>query len=89
RSKILQMPMEECAGKFSYPEAIKLEMFRLIYDALGAWRDRVFFYLCMEPAHLWPLLFGYDYASNEAFEQAMKESYLAKIDALRRTGSEG
>ena len=81
RTRILQMPLVECAGKFSYPEEIKLELFRLVLDALDDWREEVFFYLCMETAALWKRLFGRDYPSNEAFEKAMKESYMAKIAA--------
>jgi spore photoproduct lyase len=84
KSRILQMPMVESDGKLSYPEAIKQEMFGFAYRSLAAWHGRVFFYLCMENPRLWPLVFGYDYPSNQAFEQAMKQSYLDKIEARRR-----
>jgi len=83
RSKILQMPLVETAGKWSYPERIKLEMFQHASTSLAPWRDKVFFYLCMEPAALWAPVFGYDYPHNAAFEAAMKSHYMAKIDALR------
>ncbi len=86
RSRILQMPMVEADGKLSYPEAIKQEMFRFAYRSLAAWHGRVFFYLCMENSRLWQPVLGFDYPSNEAFEEAMKQSYLDKIET-RRTGS--
>ena len=78
-SKILQMPMTQSAGKFSYPTDIKLKLFRQVYGALGDWHDPVFFYLCMEPQALWEPVFGFDYADNDAFEAAMKNAYFAKI----------
>ena len=83
RSKILQMPLVESDGKLSYPPALKQELFCLAYQALAAWHGEVFFYLCMENQRLWQPVFGFDYASNDAFEQAMKTSYLAKIEQLR------
>lgn len=83
KSRVLQMPMVEAEGKLSYPEEIKREMFSFAYQSLAAWHGRVFFYLCMENPRLWQPVFGYDYASNEAFEEAMKRSYFDKIEAKR------
>jgi spore photoproduct lyase len=78
-TKILQMPMVESDGKLSYPQAIKEEMFGFAYQSLKPWHDDVFFYLCMENQRLWQPVFGYDYASNQAFEEAMKQAYFKKI----------
>jgi len=78
-SKILQMPLEECAGKLSYPGHVKIEMFRAVYGALSSWHGRVFFYLCMEPHALWKRVFGYQYDNNQDFEDAMKNAYLDKV----------
>lgn len=83
KSKILQMPMVESDGKLSYPDEIKLEMFRFAYASLAAWQSQVFFYLCMENQRLWQPVFGFEYPSNQAFEQAMKKSYREKIDQRR------
>ena len=80
KSSILQMPMEDAAGKLSYPFELKVEFFSHVYRRLGAWHDKVFFYLCMEDPKLWPRVFGYDYASNLEFEQAMKDAYFEKIN---------
>ncbi len=80
-SKILKMPMVEAAGKLSYPVEIKLELFRHAYDSFSReWQDNVFFYLCMEDHSLWKQVFGYEYPSNSAFEQAMKSSYFNKTE---------
>ena len=81
QTRILQMPLTESDGKLSYPKEIKLRMFSHAYRSLSAWHDRVFFYLCMENQRLWHPVFGFDYPSNQAFEEAMKASYLAKIRA--------
>ncbi|BCD59868.1 spore photoproduct lyase [Nitratiruptor sp. YY08-14] len=79
KSKILQMPLTDAAGKLSYPLEIKEQMFRFAYDALAPWRGKVFFYMCMEDHSLWKKVFGYEYPTNESFELDMKYSYLAKI----------
>jgi spore photoproduct lyase len=79
KSKILQMPFEEIAGKFSYPDATKIEMFSHLYECLRPWHGKVFFYLCMEPIHLWPQVLGYQYKDNLEFEFEMKKSYFSKI----------
>ncbi len=81
-SKILQMPMEESAGKFSYPQETKLALFKNVFRALSPWHGEVFFYLCMEPQSLWPPVFGFDYATNNEFEAAMKSAYFSKIKAV-------
>ncbi len=79
-SQILKMPMVDAAGKKSYPDEIKLAMFKHLYQSFpDSWKDDVFFYLCMENAELWEPVFGYRYASNDEFEAAMKGSYLRKI----------
>ena len=82
KSKILQMPLEQVAGKFSYPMSVKRDLFRFAYEAFGKWHNKVFFYLCMEPAELWEPTFGFDYSDNEAFEQAMKSAYIEKIKGM-------
>ena len=79
RSKILQMPLTDANGKLSYPLQIKRELFKFAADALSPWRERVFFYLCMEDASLWREVLGHEYESNDAFEEAMKAAYFAKI----------
>ncbi|RUM68893.1 MAG: hypothetical protein DSZ05_00330 [Sulfurospirillum sp.] len=83
KSKILQMPLTQAAGKLSYPLHVKKEMFRFAYESFKPWHKKVFFYLCMEDHTLWKDVFGYEYPTNESFEMDMKLSYKAKIDRLR------
>jgi spore photoproduct lyase len=78
-TRILQMPLTESDGKLSYPDEIKLRMFSHASRSLASWHNRVFFYLCMENHRLWRPVFGLEYPSNQAFEAAMKASYLDKI----------
>ena len=73
------MPLTETAGKLSYPETTKTELFRFAYSSLAPWHGKVFFYLCMEPAKLWEPVFGFSYQDNESFEAAMKNAYMEKI----------
>ncbi|MEE9167191.1 MAG: hypothetical protein V3U24_07005 [Candidatus Neomarinimicrobiota bacterium] len=78
-SKVLQIPMEETAGKYSYSIGTKEEMFRTAWDEFRPWQDRVFFYLCMESRELWESVFGFCYDSNEEFEQAMLQDLAHKL----------
>lgn len=83
-TRVTQIPLQDAAGKYSYPLEVKKELFSFVYDRfLPDWKEEVFFYLCMEDPSLWSEVFGYEYASNEQFEQAMKSSYMQKIDRLR------
>ena len=80
KSKILQMPMEDIAGKLSYPFGLKKEMFSFAYNSFKEWHDKVFFYLCMEDIRLWKQVFGREYSSNEEFETDMIDSYFLKVN---------
>ncbi|MDR2790931.1 MAG: hypothetical protein LBB59_08175 [Campylobacteraceae bacterium] len=82
KSRILQMPLTEANGKFSYPLEVKKQMFGALYKAFEAWHKDVFFYLCMEDASLWESVFGFEYENNNAFENAMKNAYMSKINKL-------
>jgi len=78
KSKILQMPFDDAAGKASYPMDIKEEMFTHAYESFKPWHDKVFFYLCMEDHSLWKKCFGYEYNTNADLERAMVASYCEK-----------
>lgn len=82
-SKILQMPLLEVAGKYSYPDNIKEEVFSYVYNAFQAWHSQVFFYLCMEPHQIWEKVFHYRYQDNLEFEEKMKNAYMEKINQKR------
>jgi len=79
KSKILQMPLVNASGKFSYPLATKEEMFKNAYRAFKPWHHKVYFYLCMEDHSLWKKVFGYEYASNDEMEHDMVTSYNNKV----------
>ena len=86
-SSILQMPMEDCSGKLSYPFDIKKELFSSLYNAFpDSWKDSVFFYMCMEQIELWELVFGRSYDSNEQFEADMLKVYKKKISMINKAG---
>lgn len=79
KSKILQMPFDDAAGKSSYPMQIKEEMFSHAYKSFAPWHNKVFFYLCMEDHSLWKKCFGYEYNTNTDLERAMVSSYCKKL----------
>ena len=88
KSAILQMPMEECAGKLSYPFEIKKELFSTVYNAFPAsWHENVFFYMCMENIDLWQPVFGRSYESNEQFQTDMIATYRKKMSMINGFGS--
>jgi len=79
-TQILKMPMVDSDGKQSYPDEIKLDLFSHVYNSFPEiWKNDVFYYLCMENPRLWKPIFGYEYASNDEFETAMKNAYMDKI----------
>jgi len=83
KTKILQMPFETINGKQSYSIETKKEMFTHCYDSFSSWHGKVYFYMCMEAHSLWKDVFGYEFANNDEMEDAMKTSYLGKINKLR------
>lgn len=79
-SKVLQIPLIETSGKYSYDDSTKVKLFSHIFNSFNAeWRNQVFFYLCMEPHSLWHAVFGRSYENNANFEFDMKKSYMRKI----------
>jgi spore photoproduct lyase len=79
-SKILQMEMvPDPHGKLTYPDEIKIAMFRKIYQAFEHWQGRVFMYLCMEKASIWENALGYVYETNEEFEQDFCAKTMGKL----------
>lgn len=80
-SKVLQIPLEDAAGKRSYSMTTKEEIFRTVYHAFRPWHKKVFFYFCMEDRKLWESVMGTCYKSNDEFEDALFTSVTAKMDA--------
>ncbi|NQT59413.1 MAG: hypothetical protein HQ557_10585 [Bacteroidetes bacterium] len=83
-SKVLQIPMLETAGKYSYDDETKIKLFSYLFNSFSTeWHKKVFFYLCMEPHSLWDAVLGRVYQNNEDFESDMKNSYMHKIFLAR------
>ncbi|MEA3499053.1 MAG: hypothetical protein U9R16_08340 [Campylobacterota bacterium] len=82
KTKILQMPFENINGKQSYSLETKKEMFKHAYDSFKSWHGKVYFYLCMEDHSLWKDVFGYEYSSNNQFEDFMLNNYTDKINKI-------
>ncbi|MEA3315135.1 MAG: hypothetical protein U9Q30_04705 [Campylobacterota bacterium] len=84
KTKILQMPFENINGKQSYSLDIKKEMFKHCYDSFKPWHNKVYFYICMEEHSLWKDVFGYEYSSNNQFEDFMLSNYMNKISSYKK-----
>ncbi len=82
-TRVHQIPLTDAAGKLSYPLETKKELFSHAYQSFsGAWKNEVFFYLCMEDISLWQPVLGRTYPDNAHFEEDMKQNYFRKL--LRR-----
>ncbi len=82
-SKILQMPLTDAGGKFSYPIEMKKLLFSSVYNRFSEkWKSMVYFYMCMEDKSLWKEIFGKEYRTNEEFESDMNTHYMGKIKWL-------
>ena len=66
-------------GKFTYPDYIKIEMFKQMIDAFKPWKESVFFYLCMEKETIWEESLQYVYKSNDDFERDFGRQTMKKI----------
>ncbi len=77
---VTQMPLAPIAGKYSYSNEVKKEMFSYIFNCFPKdWKENVFFYLCMEDKSLWLPCLGREYPDNASFENDMKKHYFDKI----------
>lgn len=82
-SKILQMPLTDAEGKFSYPLDIKKQLFSSVYNRFSEkWKTMVYFYMCMEEKSLWKDIFNKEYKTNDEFEEDMNDHYIRKIKCL-------
>ncbi|MBQ2048836.1 MAG: DNA photolyase [Spirochaetales bacterium] len=79
-TRVTQMPLAPIAGKYSYDLGTKRKMFSHLYSCFPQdWKDKVFFYLCMEDPSLWEPCLGRSYPCNADFEVDMKRHYLEKV----------
>ena len=85
-TKILQTELvPDPHGKWTYPDEVKIRMFRTMYAAFQPWHDRVYFYLCMEKAAIWDAVFGWHYPTNDAFEADFGRHVMSRIRARTRS----
>ena len=79
-SRVLEIPLVEAAGKYSYTLDIKEEMFSTLYSYFSKeFKENIFFYLCMEDPSLWKKCLNREYSCDKEFENDMKKAYFAKI----------
>ena len=80
-TRVTQMPLEMIAGKYSYDLETKRRMFSHLYSCFPSdWKEKVFFYLCMEDPSLWEPCLGRSYSCNADFEDDMRHRYMAKVN---------
>ena len=82
-TRVTQMPLDIIAGKYSYDIETKKRMFSYVYSLFPKeWKEKVFFYLCMEDPSLWMPCLGREYSCNADFEADMKKHYFDKINSI-------
>jgi len=80
-TKTLQMEFEKDPhGKLTYPDHLKIKMFKHMYDVFKPWRENIFFYLCMEKASIWEESLNYVYDNNDDFEREFGKQTMSKIE---------
>jgi spore photoproduct lyase len=83
-TRILQIEMvPDPHGRLTYPDPIKVKLFRTMYAALAPWHDSVFTYLCMERSYFWREVFGRCYETNDEFEVDFGRHSFRKIRRRR------
>lgn len=84
-TRVHQMELQpDPHGKLTYPDELKIRMFRTQYQHFAPWHDQVFFYLCMEKRDIWEPSLGYVFPNNAAFEQALLDAAFEKIERRER-----
>lgn len=79
-TRVTQMPLAPIAGKYSYDFETKKKMFSYVYNQFPSdWKEKVFFYLCMEDPALWDKCLNRSYSCNADFERDMKKHYFDKV----------
>ena len=82
RTRILQMSMaRDPKGKLTYPDSVKIALFRHMRGVFSPWHEEVYFYLCMEKRAIWEAVFGFAYGSNREFERDFGGRTLGRITA--------
>ena len=77
---LLQMAMETTPdNKTTYPEDIRKKLYQNAFKALTPWKDKVFQYLCMEPASIWKEVMGITYKDADELNRALNKSAFGKI----------
>jgi len=78
-TKVLQMPLELAAGKYTYPQEVKEQLFTCAYNSFKAFHKSVFFYLCMEERKYCDTTFGSCFKNNQNFENTFNNAVMDKI----------
>ncbi len=82
-TKTLQMELlPDPLGKLTYPDSVKIKMFKKMYSIFQPWQKDVFIYLCMEKSDIWKKSLGHVYETNEKFEQDFGNKTMCKIISL-------
>ena len=70
-------------GKLRYPKPLRLEMYKLVYNALKAWGgEDLFIYFCMESAEIWERVMGFSPESNEHLDFMFAQSLFRRFPDL-------
>lgn len=83
-TRILQMEqVADPHGRLTYPDEVKVRMFKALDGVFRPWHGKVFRYLCMEKPEIWEQTFGRVYGNNEEFERDFGEQVMRKVHLVR------
>lgn len=68
KTKILKMETAfDPNGKITYPKNLKIKLYKTLFKEFLPWKNKIYFYLCMETADIWQEVFEFSYKDNEEF----------------------
>lgn len=70
-------------GKMRYPKPLRLEMYRIVYNALRSFGSKdLFIYFCMESEEIWERVMGWSPESNEHLDFLFSKSLYKQFPGL-------
>ena len=79
-SKIWQIDQEETPdGKITYAYEVRKKLYTLALQKLSPWKNKVYFYLCMEFQKMWKDIMDVEYKSIPEFNKDMCNHVWSKL----------
>lgn len=80
-SKILRTPLKNNGdNKWTYPDEIRLTMYRSVLEGMGEWKNQIPCYLCMEPLPIWQKIFeNFPHTHTDSFVEEFTQRCFSRL----------